>query len=951
MKLKTALLSVLSVLCLGVGAFVPNIASAQVPGGFPTLPVDTAVRIGKLPNGLTYFIRHNEEPKGRAEFYIAQKVGSMQEEDSQQGLAHFLEHIAFNGTKNFPGKGIINFLESVGASFGGNINAYTSFDQTVYTLMKIPVPRPSVVDSCLLVLHDWSSFISLEDKEIDDERGVIQEEWRTRDSGDSRNLERLLAIAYPNNKYGQRMPIGKMDIIRSFPYQVLRDYYKKWYRPDLQGIIIVGDIDVDRTEAQLKKIFADIPAPVNPAKRVYVQVEDNEKPIVGIAVDKEATQNAISITLKSDVTPPEVRASIMGPLEDYVNKIITSVLNQRFSDIVKKPNAPFLSADASIGDYLVAKTKDAMDFSASFKEGQWEPALKGLAAEILRIKQYGITPGEYDRAKQDFLVGLKKLYNERDKRSSATWANVYVDYFIDGGYLLDIASYHELMQGMVPQIDLQEINDELKKLDLQKNVLVVLMGVDKPEANIPSVETLTKAFHDAMAQQVTAPKNEVSNQKLLDKLPAKGRIVKEQKNAQFGTTIWTLSNGTKVYIKKTDFKEDEILLSGKRPGGYFNFSKPATLDLKVLNEVSDLGGLGSFDDSALEKALSGRIATVNTHVSDVQDAVSGSTTKDDLETMLQLLYLNFTARRADKEAFQAWQEQTISALQAAKANPLSFLGDSIVRFMYPDNPEAYPLTEKEVKEVNYERVLQLYRSRFANARGFNFYFVGNIDETKFRPLVEQYIASLPAQKTYTDKAYYQRQKLGRLGTHTKEYSAEMATPTGIVLDGLSIGGIYELQPLLTADVLSGILDQLYVKTIREEEGGTYGVSVNVSVSRYPVVRRNLLVQFQTDPTKAEKLNGLVFKGLEGIAADGPSQEHFNKAIANLKKSHAENLRKNNYWLNKLSQYFADGLDFVTPYDATLERVRPQDVQQLVKEFTTTKDRRVIIFRSKEVTKK
>ena len=319
--------------------------------------------------------------------------------------------------------------------------------------------------------------------------------------------------------------------------------------------------------------------------------------------------------------------------------------------------------------------------------------------------------------------------------------------------------------------------------------------------------------------------------------------------------------------------------------------------------------------------------------------------------MLQLLYLNFTARRADKEAFQAWQEQTISALQAAKANPLSFLGDSIVRFMYPDNPEAYPLTEKEVKEVNYERVLQLYRSRFANARGFNFYFVGNIDEAKFRPLVEQYIASLPAQKTYTDKAYYERQKLGRLGTHTKEYSAEMATPTGIVLDGLSIGGVYELQPLLTAEVLSGILDQLYVKTIREEEGGTYGVSVNVSVSRHPVVRRNLLVQFQTDPTKAEKLNGLVFKGLEGIAADGPSQEHFDKTIANLKKSHAENLRKNNYWLTKLSQYFADGLDFVTPYDATLERVRPQDVQQLVKEFTMTKDRRVIIFRSKEVTKK
>lgn len=951
MRLKTTLLAVLSVLCLGVGGGLSTPAVAQAPAGLPALPVDTAVRIGKLPNGLTYFIRHNEEPKGRAEFYIAQKVGSMQEEDSQQGLAHFLEHIAFNGTKNFPGKGLISFLESVGASFGGNINAYTSFDQTVYTLMKIPVPRPTVVDSCLLILHDWSNSISLEDKEIDAERGVIQEEWRSRDSGDSRNLEKLLAQAFPGNKYGQRMPIGKMDIIRTFPYQVLRDYYKKWYRPDLQGIIIVGDVDVDRTEAQLKKIFADIPAPVNPAERVYIPVEDNDKPLIAIAVDKEATQNVIGVSLKTDVTPAEVRASFVGLMEDYLNTIVPAVLGERFSDIVKKPNAPFLGASASVEDYLVAKTKDATNFNAYFKEGAWETALKGLVAEILRLKQYGITPAEYDRAKQDFLVSIKKRYDERNKRNSATWANEYVDYFLDGGYLLDIPTYYELMQGLVPSIGLQDINEELKKLDLEKNVLVALIGVDKPEAKVPTAELLAQKYQEAIAQQVTAPKNEVSNQKLIEKLPAKGRILKEQKDAQFGTTIWTLSNGTKVHFKKTDFKEDEILFSGSRDGGYLNFTKPAALDLKVLGAVSDLGGLGAFDASALEKALSGRIASVSTSVSDIRDAVSGNSTQADLETMLQLLYLNFTAIRADKEAFQAWQEQTISSLQAAKANPMHFLQDSLMRFVYPKNPELYPLTEQEVKAVNYDRVLQLYRSRFANARGFNFYFVGNIDEAKLRPLVEQYIASLPAQKTYTGKAYYERQAKDLLGTHTKEYSAAMATPTGIAIDGLFQSATYDLKTILVTDVLSGILDQLYVKTIREDEGGTYGVGVYATVSRHPQVRQALSIQFQTDPSKVDKLNSLVFKGLEGIAQDGPSQEYFDKTIANLKKSHAENLRKNSYWLGKLAQYFGQGFDFVTPYDATLESIRPADVQATVKQLNGTKNRRVIVFRSTEPAKK
>ena len=945
MRLKQQIRTLFSALLLaGVAGGLLPLKAQEPGGGMPPLPIDSAVRIGKLPNGLTYFIRHNAEPKERAEFYIVQRVGSMQEEDSQQGLAHFLEHIAFNGTKNFPGKGIDHFLESIGASFGRNINAYTSFDETVYTLMNIPVPRKSVVDSCVLILHDWSNFISLEDKEIDLERGVIEEEWRSRDNGDMRNMTKMLELAFPNNKYGQRMPIGKMEIVRNFPYQVLRDYYKKWYRPDQQALVIVGDVDVDYTEAQIKKIFADIPAPVNPAERVYTEVPDNETPIVGIAADPEATQNSINICFKQDVTPLYVRATLLGPVEDYTKGVIAQMANQRFSDLVKKPNAPFTSASMDMGDFIVAKTKDAVNFDASFKEGAWEPALKALTAEIVRIRKYGFNKSEYDRAKKDFLVSIKNLYNERDKRKNDAWANEYVQYFINGGYLMDIASYYQLMNGVVEEITVEQINAALTELIPEKNVVVLMTSVEKPEVKLPSTSQLEAQFLSGMKQEVTPLKEEVSNQKLIDKLPMKGRIVKEEKNGKFGSTVWTLSNGTKVILKKTDYKDDEILLTGTRPGGSFNFSKPATLDLKVLNMVSDLGGLGKFDDSALEKALAGRIASAGLSVSELTDDVSGSTTKEDLETMLQLLYLNFTARRSDKEAFKAWQERMIAKLEADKANPLSTLMDSVPRFLYPNNPENYPLTESEVKAINYDRVLQLFRSRFANARGFQFVFVGNIDEAKLRPLVERYIASLPATKV-TYKSFTDRVVRAIPGTHTKAYSQAMTTPTGIAVDILSTAGEYTHKELLVAATLQSILDQLYTKTIREDEGGTYGVGVRVNVSRYPTVHRSLTVQFQTDPTKVETLNKLVFKGLEDMIKQGPSEEYFTKAIANLGKEHAESLRKNNYWLNQLERYYTHGFDFVTDYEAQLKSIKTDDVKALVKSLYDSRDRIVITFQS------
>ena len=399
------------------------------------LPIDPQVRTGQLENGLTYFIRHNEQPKDRAEFYIAQRVGSILEEENQRGLAHFLEHMCFNGTKNFPDKTLISYLESNGMRFGYNLNAYTGIDETVYTLMEAPTERKGFIDSCLLILHDWSGFVTLADEEIDKERGVITEEWRSRDNAQMRMLNTALPKIYPNNRYGHRLPIGLMSVVNGFKYNELRDYYHKWYRPDLQAIIVVGDVDVDYVEKKIKEMFADIPAPVNAAERVYFPVEDNDEPLVAIEKDKEATSTGIMVMFKTDAMPVEMTRTIAGVMKTYLYGITNRILDERFTDLMHKPNPAFISASGYISNYFLAQTKDALSFNASVREGELDIALKALTAEIERIRQYGFTQGEYERARTDLLKAFENSYNERETRKNSAYANEYKDYFTTGGYI------------------------------------------------------------------------------------------------------------------------------------------------------------------------------------------------------------------------------------------------------------------------------------------------------------------------------------------------------------------------------------------------------------------------------------------------------------------------------------------------------------------------------------
>ncbi len=929
----------LTIVKRGVLAVVSLLAATTVSVAqeMPALPIDPAVKMGKLDNGLTYIIRKNQHPEGRAHFYIAQRVGSMQEEESQRGLAHFLEHMAFNGTKNFPGKTMTSWLETIGVKFGSNLNAYTGFDETVYQIMDAPVARQTVVDSCLLILHDWSNGISLEEKEIDAERGVIQEEWRSRNTGNLRVLSKTIENAFPGLRYGNRMPIGTMEVVRNFKYDELRNYYKRWYRPDLQGIIVVGDIDPAYVEAKIKSLFGGIKVPAGAPERTYLQVPKFEGVRASIATDKEAVGSQVSVYFVSEAMPKNFKASQAGLITDYILGIISSVAAERFGDIIKKPNAPFLRASLAQDDFIIDKSQMAFAFSATAADGKSDVALKALVTEIERLAKHGITAGEYDRAKREAMANLKKLYDEREKRKNGAYIEEYTEYFLNGGYIPGIEAEYQMLTAIADQIPVAVFNQTLaQSLAAKDNIFVSITGPEKEGISYPTAEQLVAKFNEYRALPVEALKEEVSNSKLIDKAPKAGRVIKENKAGKYGSTVWTLSNGIEVVVLPTTHKEDEIRFTAQRSGGTSTFGQKDALEVRAMPGVINLGGLGQFDASALGKALSGRIASASSGIDLTSESLGGSSTKADLETMMQLLYLNFTAKRSDKEAFAAYQEKAINMRKMVEANPMGSISDSVTRALFPNNPELLSMTEAEIKAINYERVMQMYQERFGNAHGFKFVFVGNIDLKTFRPLVETYIASLPAKKGIK-AADMSKLPMERKGTYTNHYTKKQETPMGFVFDYYSGKLEYSQRNVLTMRILSEVLDQVYVETIREREGGTYGASTDASLSFERKGQANVQVVFQTDPDKAQRLNQVVNEELQRVAREGADKAKFDKVIANMEKNYAEKQKENGYWTNQLITYYYHGLDNHTNYLATLKAITPAEVGTLLKQLLDQKN--------------
>lgn len=899
----------------------------------PPLPVDPNVRIGKLENGLTYYIRKNDQPANRVEFHIAQKVGSIQEDPQQRGLAHFLEHMCFNGTKNFPGNekglGIVPWCETKGIKFGVNLNAYTSVDQTVYRISDVSTENQNVVDSCLLILHDWSNAVLLQEQEIDKERGVIREEWRSRNSGIMRIYTDAQATLYKDSKYADCMPIGSIDVINNFPYQVIRDYYAKWYRPDLQGIIIVGDIDVDQMEQKIKSTFADVKKPVNPAERIYYPISDNEEPLIYIGKDKEIDAPTINLFFKHETTPREQKGNLGYYLQGYLLGIATDMLNARLSELTQSANPPFTSAGAGYQNYFLAKTKDAFVMGINSKADGITDALKAGLAELERVRRFGFTASEYERSRANYLQHLESAYNERMKTKNIVYAEEYINHFLDNEPIPGIEYEYTTMSQIIPNIPVEAINQAIQQSNLisDKNQAVLIAAPDKEGVVIPTNEEVAALLKGMKDLKVEAYVDKVSNEPLMKEAPKGGKIVSEKANALFGATELVLSNGVKVYLKKTDFKADEILMKAYSAGGTSLFDAKDALNFNrvILNSVIAVGGLSNFSKVDLDKMLAGKKAAVQASVSGTEEMISGHSSPKDFETLMQLTYLQFTAPRKDEAAFASFKTRLKAQLENAQANPMSTINDSVTYMMYGNHPRAIYLKPEMVDQINYDRVLELYKERFANAGDFNFYFVGNIDLDKMKPLIAQYLGSLPAIKQ-KEKVRDNHMDIAK-GILENTYAKEQQTPMATVVMIHSGKCAYSLKNNLLMSFLTQALDMIYTEEIREKEGGTYGVNTYGELTKWPKEECVLQILYQTDPAKKDHLNNIINQLMKKMAAEGPSSEHLQKIKEYMLKKFTSNQKENGYWLNVLDEYFANGVDNTLNYEAIVNGITAKDIQK------------------------
>ncbi|MDO5570443.1 MAG: insulinase family protein [Bacteroidales bacterium] len=904
------------------------------------LPLDPAVRYGKLDNGLTYYIRHNEKPKDRADFYIVQKVGSVIEEDSQQGLAHFLEHMAFNGTKNFPGNGIISYLEKNGVKFGANVNAYTSIDQTVYNLSSVPTTNPGFVDSCILILHDWSNFISLEDEEIDKERGVIHEEWRTRSNAQMRMLEKdVLPVIYPNNRYGNRLPIGKMDVVDNFSYEELRNYYNKWYRPDLQAIVIVGDIDVNKVEAKIKDMWKDIPKQENPAKRIYYSIEDNKEPLAAISKDKEATRNIISLMYKKDVLPDSVMASAQGFTFMMSNKLISLMYSSRFNELAQKSDAPFINASADFSSFLIAKTKKAFNVDVLYKENEWAKSLDAALAVVNSVKGYGFTASEFERAKAQMKSMFDNSFKEKDKAENESYVTQYVNNFLESVPAPGIEIEYALFNQIIPNITLDYINNLAKSYITDDNLAIMMLGIDKDGMNYPTKDELIAEYNNSMSKTAVAYVDEVSNEPLITKLPKSGKI-DNVSDGFFNTKVWKLSNGATVILKNTDFKKNEILFSAVSKGGTSLLPESDAVTSKVISSIISSWGVANFSDTNLRKMLAGKNVSFTPSISLHEESMNGACSPKDIETLMQLQYLFFTAPRPDNDAFMAWKNNSKNQLKNISNNPGKIIQDSLTSAVYNNNPYTTDLKIEEIDNIDLNHILDVYKKRFSDASDFTFIFVGNIDATALYPLVEQYIASLPSKgKKENFKEIYPKIVSGNF---EKRFEVPMLTPKVTVINVYSIDMYNTLLNAQKASIFQQVLKMAYTKTIREEEGGSYGVSVEGEISDFPKDQYYLIYSFDTGEEKRDKLEQIAFDQIKKIAQQGPEEENFGKVKEYMVKQYNENIKENGYWLSIIDKRVISGLDKESFYLQTLNSITSDDIKDFASKLLNSNNRAQIV---------
>lgn len=891
------------------------------------VPIDSKVVIGSLDNGMRYYIRSNNEPKERAEFYIVHNVGAILEDDDQDGLAHFAEHMAFNGTKNFPGKGILNYLESIGVKFGHNVNAFTGQDVTAYNLSNVPLFRESIIDSALLILHDWSSYIAFEGDEIDAERGVIREEWRTRRTADWRASQVKNKILYQGSKYAQRDVIGSIDVINNHEYETLRRFYQDWYRPDLQTLIIVGDFDSKMMEDKVKELFSKIPAREKHDPRPDFEVPKHKEILAGTFIDPEITRTMVEVYYKHPATPQNEK-NLGYYKKNIIQSLFSQMLNNRFNELTQQENPPFVAAFSYSGN--LTRTLESYVLLAIARENEPVKALETILKESFRLDQHGFLQTELDRAKADYMRSIDKKYKEKDKEKNQNYVWQYFSHFTENEPIPGIEFDYMFTQALVPAITLQEVNELMKELITEDNIVLFISASENERENVPEKEELVNIYNKIKETPLEPYVDNVKTEPLVSAAPKAGKVVKETKNDILNVTEWQLENGVKVILKPTDFKEDEILLSAYSPGGYSLVDDKDVPSAQMTSTIAVMSGVGNHSRIELDKMLAGKIVNVSPFLGENEEGFNGNCSPGDLEEMLQLTHLYFTSPRFDESSFNAYMSRMQAVLQNAGNSPNMVFRDSMSYIINDRHFRKRPMNIELLSEVNLQKIEAVYRDRFANAGDFTFVFVGNINAEQIKPLVETYLGSLP--NINREENWKDNNVRFPNGTNKYPFAFAMQVPKSSCFVSYQAPVTYNFENRIYADAIEHVLDLRYTETIREEEGGTYGVQNWYSFTNVPLNLLSMSMYFDTDPDLAIRMVEIIHAEFEKIQKEGPTEIDLNKAKEYFLKDRQEKLRENRFWSSAIKEYYKNGIDIISDYETLVKKLNVQGVQKAAKDM-------------------
>ncbi len=894
------------------------------------IEIDKDVRVGKVPSGLTYYIRHNAKPKGQADFYILTNVGAIQEEDNQQGLAHFLEHMAFNGTKNMPGKEMIEYLEKIGVKFGANLNASTGWDQTTYLIKDVPVTRESVIDSALLILHDWSSFIEPQPAEIDSERGVIKEELRTRDNASWRSVIEMVKSLGRGTRYEHRNLIGYLEDLETFEHDALISFYEAWYRPDNQAIVIVGDIDVDQVEAKLVKLLADLPMPAADApQKEVIKVLKNEEPIVSIYTDPEMTRSSISLFIKGEAMPNEYNNLMVYELQEIAKSYITTMQNERLREISMQPNAPFTMSYMHIGSIGVIPTLESIMFDVYTHDGKLNEGFEALAIEMEKSRRYGFTAGEFERAQANLMKSIEQQYNNSKDQLNGAYVQRYLQHYAKNTPIPDAETEFKMDSMIINMLGVNDINAMVQQMITPLNQTIIVNAPEREGVENPTEQNILDIISKVAAMEVEQYEDNVVKVPLIDEgTKLSGSAVKKEKSDQtLGTTEWTLKNGIQVVVRPSTFKADEVQLNAKAYGGNALISDEDYQTASFLSSILSNSGVSQFSATELQKQLSGKSASANIWTSDYSNGISGSSSVKDIETMLQLVYLNFTAPRYSEDDFNTFIAKYYSFAENLKSDPDYIFQSFATKTLYNNNVRKESFSTEMLDKIKFDRLPSVFDALFSDADSFRFVITGNVDLETLKPLVEKYIGSLPTKGTAIELTDDNVRSVK--GQVDEKVFVNMTQPKVSVLYNLSGDYKFTLRNQYVAKYLSAALNNRYLTSIREEKGGTYGVSVSVGVSAIPEASYTMRIQFDTNEQMADELCEIIVAELKDMAANGPSEEQMSKSREFMLKDFDNSLEKNNSWSNYIHESYTYGYNTPAEGRAIIESVTIDEVKAMM----------------------